>query len=108
MQKGKSMKKREAQEAGLMFFKGNICPRHVELDGLRRAKSGGCPSCIRERTNKRRKKMGRKEYNRRQNEKRAAIKAGEHVRASIARPMKRPLARAPAAEVEDKDRELIR
>lgn len=73
------MKKREAQEAGLMFFKGNVCPRHPHLDGLRRAKSGGCPDCIRERQRVSRAKLGeehKKTRRERNRAKRKAIKAG--------------------------------
>jgi hypothetical protein len=68
--------KEKAQAAGEMFFTGRVCKKHPELAGRRRAKSGGCPSCIRERAAKRRKKTGKAEYNRKRRLRRAAIKAG--------------------------------
>jgi hypothetical protein len=42
-------KRRKALEAGQTFFVGRVCERHRELRGQRRAKSGDCPQCIRDR-----------------------------------------------------------
>jgi hypothetical protein len=71
--------KNAARAAGEMFFIGNVCKKHKELKGRRRTASGGCPSCILERVNRRRKKMGSKAWNRRRRKLYAAIKAGKHV-----------------------------
>jgi hypothetical protein len=35
-----------ALQAGETFYKGNVCESHPDLNGKRRAKSGGCPKCI--------------------------------------------------------------
>jgi hypothetical protein len=53
------MTRKEALAAGEMFFTGRVCKKHKELRGKRRSKNYGCPACLRERTQKRRKKASK-------------------------------------------------
>jgi hypothetical protein len=71
--------RKAAMAAGEMFFNGKVCARHPELNGQRRAKSGGCPQCIADRTNRNRAKLGRDEYNRRQRDRRKALRESKRV-----------------------------